>query len=185
MAKKKTSGNTHATMSFEQLVANATWGKIRPEVEVLFEHFGDELSKRVFRQLAAIQTRIMAVENLLIAKAGLTMDEIENEVAAVEDTATGYRAVIRTAQAGDLVRATFSVKPKDSEVWSNPTKRLISSLQSVPSALGSPSTEEAMVGMATGEKKVITTTEGVKISVTIDRISEKVPQEVPSENPNA
>lgn len=174
MGKKKTQGKTHATHSFEQLVAKANRDALKPYIHELFMDLGNDLSQRVFRQLANIQTRIMAIEELLIEKGGISESDIQLKVANIEDEATGYKLADRPAQAGDLVRVTIETKAKGQEVYSSPVKRQITKLLNKPYSL-TETIENALVGTVGGDVKDVTLEGDFQVRVTVDRVSMRLP----------
>lgn len=192
--KKGQNQGKHASQSFADLVAKASMNVVKPYVHELFADMANNLSMRVFRQLAAIQTRIMAVEELLKTKLGVTEAEIQAMVAQIEDEATGYLVREDGAQPGDLVRLTVRTKEKDKD-WSEAVKKQVTRLLNKPYSLGSEVVETAIVGMKTGDTKEVTLEDGFVAEVSIDRVSFKPappapPQPEPAkegtdESPNA
>lgn len=185
MGKKKTQNaakQKHPQQSFQQLVAMAAMNVVKPYAEELFQNLADDLSMRIFRRQANIQTRIMAVESLLITKYGLTEPEIENAVMDVEDEATGYTPVTRGAQAEDLIRLSVRTKAKDGE-WSEPVKKQVTRLMNKPLSLGSETVESAVLGMVTGEAKNVNLEDDFLVELKIDRVSEPPPKPKAPEAP--
>lgn len=173
MGKKKSSGNSHANNSFEQLVAKAVNARLERYIHELFTHFGNDLSQRVFRQLANIQTRIMAIEDIIVEKLNITEAEIQQRVASIEDDATGYKSVSRPAEAGDLLRVSIETKAKGTEEFTAPVKRQITKLLNQPYSL-TETIEQALVGVSAGETKEVTLEGDFLVRVTVDRVSENL-----------
>jgi hypothetical protein len=175
MGKKKTNngGKPHQSLSFEQLVAKANQERLKPYIHELFMQLGNDLSQRVFRQLANIQTRVMALEEILIEKFNVTEVEIQQKVAEIEDEATGYKAVTRPAEAGDLLRVSIETKAKGTEEFTAPVKRQITKLLNQPYSL-TETIEKALVGVSTGEQKEVTLEGDFLVRVTVDRVSENL-----------
>jgi FKBP-type peptidyl-prolyl cis-trans isomerase (trigger factor) len=184
MGKKKTQGKPHAQNSFEQLVAKANREALKPYIHELFMDLGNDLSQRVFRQLANIQTRIMALEEILISKLGVSEAEIQLTVANIEDEATGYRKVDRGAEAGDLLRVSIETKAKGTEEFTAPVKRQITRLLNQPYSL-TETIEKALVGVKAGETKEVTLEGEFQVRVTIDRVSESTQPKVEAVQPEA
>ncbi len=199
MGKKRSAGQPqqHATKSFTELVGEANRNALKPYIHEVFGHMANDLSRRVFRQQANIQTRIMAVEELLKSKLGVTQAEIEAVVANVEDQATGYVTATRPAKEGDLIRLSLRTKSKDQTEYSEVMRRQVTNLMNLGMdlnaqlSLGSKEVEGALVGMSTGEVKVVTLEDDFKVELTVERVSEKyvaaatLTNETPSENQNA
>lgn len=175
MGKKKNqnSGSQHANNSFEQLVAKAVNTRLEKYIHELFQHFGNEISQRVFRQLANIQTRVMALEEILTEKFNVTEVEIQQKVAEIEDEATGYKAVTRPAEAGDLLRVSIETKAKGTEEFTAPVKRQITKLLNQPYSL-TETIEKALVGVSAGESREVTLEGDFLVRVTVDRVSENL-----------
>lgn len=175
MGKKKTNngGKPHQNLSFEQLVAKANQERLKPYIHELFMSLGNDLSQRVFRQLANIQTRVMALEEILIEKFNVSEVEIQQKVAQIEDEATGYSAVTRPAQAGDLLRVSIETKAKGTEEFTAPVKRQITKLLNKPFSL-TETIETALVGVSAGESKEVTLEGDFLVRVTVDRVSENL-----------
>jgi len=175
MGKKKTNngGKPHQSLSFEQLVAKANQERLKPYIHELFMSLGNDLSQRVFRQLANIQTRVMALEEILIGKFNVTEVEIQQKVAEIEDEATGYKSVTRPAEAGDLLRVSIETKAKGTEEFTAPVKRQITKLLNQPFSL-TETIEKALVGVSAGETKEVTLEGDFLVRVTVDRVSENL-----------
>lgn len=173
MGKKKSNSKPHQSMSFEQLVGKANRDALKPYIHELFMSLGNDLSQRVFRQLANIQTRVMALEEILIGKFNVTEVEIQQKVAEIEDEATGYKAVTRPAEAGDLLRVSIETKAKGTEEFTAPVKRQITKLLNQPFSL-TETIEKALVGVSTGETKEVTLEGDFLVRVTVDRVSENL-----------
>lgn len=192
MAKKRT-GNSqkkaHPTQSFEQLVGAANREALKPYINELFDNMADELSKRVFRQQANIQTRMMAIEKILQDKFSISETDIYSAVADIEDEATGYQTASRPAAPGDLLRITIETKKETDQDWSGFQRRQVTNLMNKgmdPTAmlsLGPPIVEGALVGLSAGESKELTLEKNFKVKMFVDRVSEKIPDTLP-EAPN-
>lgn len=166
----------HASLSFAQMVGKANQEALKPYIDAVMGQMADELSKRLFRQLGNIQTRIMAMEDILMNKFEVTEREIESAVATIEDDAWQYQLAERPAKEGDLLRVTIRTREPDKE-FSKAVKRQITSLMSKPYSMGSPTIEEAMVGMTAGETKEVSMNEGkYLVEILVERVSEKIPQ---------
>lgn len=189
MGKKKAQGGTkqHATQSFAELVGEANRNALKPYIHEVFGHLADSLSQRMFKQMANIQTRIMALETILTAKLNLTQEQLENAVMDVEDTATGYQTVNRPATPGDLLRISLRTRPKGQADWSDTQRRQVTNLMNFgkpeggPLSLGSVQVEGALIGMSKGDSKLVVLEEEFQVELSIDRVSEKIakPEVVP------
>jgi FKBP-type peptidyl-prolyl cis-trans isomerase (trigger factor) len=181
MGKKKTKSNTaHPQESFQQLVARTALNIVKPYATELMMELANDLSLRVFKQIGNVQTRIMAIEELLIEKMGITLADIELKASDIEDEATGYKTADRPAQEGDLIRVVVSMKTKEGTEFSAPQKRLITKLLNKPHAL-TQTVEEGIVGMTSGQTKEMELDGGAAIAkITVSKVSEKIVKEQPA-----
>jgi hypothetical protein len=189
MNKKRVSkAASHATMSFDQMVANAVSARMRADVAeqaaINVQELGNQMAKKFFQNLGNIQTRLMALERLLIATTNIDEKVVQDTVMDIEDEATGYEMVSRSAQLGDLLRVTVQTKPTGQEAFGPVVRKEIGSLGSAPYSL-TKTIEEGLVGVFAGETREIDLEGKVLVRVTVDRVSVAAKVEGTNENSNA
>jgi len=176
-----------ANNSFANLVANAANKQLADHVEQRMGQYAQailqNLSKLTLDHLANIQTRHLAIEEIMIKSGTVSREQINNEITNQEDTALGYIEVDAAAE-GDLVRVEVESKAADEAQYSEKEKlRINSLLREVDGAVQTlKEIETAMVGMKKDEIKDITIKgEGEdkdsNIRVTIKKVSRKKAEE--------
>lgn len=130
---KKKGQKPHATQSFEQLVSIANREALKPFivetiasiVEQRVQQAEQTISRYIIDALAGVQTRLMVLERIVIAKLDETPDSLSEKILEVEDEATGHAKATDAATVGDLLRTTLKVRTPDTDKFSSPTPVII------------------------------------------------------------
>lgn len=164
----------HPTRSFEQLVADATLSKLGGYIDDEIHELGQSLLIRQQQAMSNLLTRLVAVEEILTEKLGMTKDDLSNRVAAVQDRFEGFNEVTdRAVETGDRVRLEIATRTADQSEYQGSSRLQIENAGS-GQTLGS-EIEGAVVGMKTGETKEITFGKDASLAakITVNRISAK------------
>lgn len=145
------------------------------------------------RQVNAVNnmfTRIVAMEELLMEKIGLTKDDLANQVATVIDRNDGYVPSTGPVKENDRVRLEVRTRTADQTEWQGASRLQVDAI-GTGRTLGK-EIEGAVIGMQVGETKEIDFGKdaSLKASVTVNRISAQPPkpevkEEAPAEAPAA
>lgn len=161
MNKKKK--QVHATQSFTQMMSQAQLNALKPFIqqEVNNTAYGlyRSLLKAMSESQAAVQTRLMALERLLIASGNLNESAIGITVATIEDEVLGYTAVTDAAQPGDKLRLQVKSRAKGTDTW-NEDRLVINSL-------GTTNKDGAVQTLTELETALVLTTTNQTVTVTI------------------
>jgi hypothetical protein len=186
MAKRKNKDpgaapQLHPQRSFEQIVADATLSRLGGYIDGQIQQLGQALSGRLQQSFTKLFTRLVAVEELLMEKTGLTKDDFTTRVAVIEDRSEGFTQVDAdvAAELGDRVRLEIRTKTADQTEYQGSSRMLVDNAGS-GNTLGA-ELESAVVGMKAGETKEVLfgKDNSLSASITISRISRQ-PQPQPT-----
>ena len=158
MAKKKSAA---PTKSFDELVSDTQIRKLQPMIQQMvgaaFQQATQAIYKFVLTERAALQTRQMAFERLLVAnEPWFNMELLALEIAAVEDEAQGLVVSDAPAKVGDKVRVEACVKSEGAAEYGESSKFAIHQV-GVKSPEGTYQTNEdlenAILGLRAGESR--------------------------------
>jgi hypothetical protein len=183
MGKKKQQVQ-HVTESMGQMVSRAALNQLQQPIAQMVGHSVDQLGQRLaLKQAQTTQmmfTRIVAIEKLLIDKNILTMEDLQNKVADIEDERDGVVQATDALQKGDLARISVRTKDAAAEAFESETTKLKVNNAGSGDTMGT-EIEGQMIGMTPGETKVITFGDGkLQVEVTIGRLSRPVPPPAPA-----
>lgn len=159
--KKKKSSGPKATNSFANMMSQAQLKALKPFIEQQVQMQGFQIQQKVTRlfleQMAGIQTRIIALEELLLETTNLTQADMATRVTEVEDKGMGYELVEGPAAENDMVRIDYKEKEEGAEYAENWEKLRINALgRKVQDRVQTiEELETALVGMTSGEEKEV------------------------------
>jgi FKBP-type peptidyl-prolyl cis-trans isomerase (trigger factor) len=155
---------------------------VQPLVQQYMMQFRMEFTRQVMNDLAQIQLRIRNLEQ----RAGITDEQLAEDLMDLEDKATGFTKVDRGAEKGDQVRFTYTVKVDGNTTRLNDQRGLISELGK-SEGKDIQVIHEKLLGATAGQTVEFTeefdgeTPEApkkkVEYTVTVNRVSEKVQNE--------
>lgn len=179
MGKKK-SQQQHVSQSMGQMVSRAALAQLGPDIQQMAEQLVNNLGQRLaLKQAETTQlmfTRIVSIEESLIDKGVVTKEDLQNKVADIEDRRDNAVKADDGLTVGDTAR--IEVRTKDvsaKEFESGVTKLKVTNTGS-GDTLGE-DVENGMVGMKTGDVKVVTFAEGkLNAEIKLSRLSRPVPK---------
>lgn len=184
----------HPTRSFDQMVADATMTRFSGFIEAEIERVGQDLLARQQAAMGNLLTRLVATEEVLSEKLGVSKTDLANRVAAIQDRFEGFVEVTGGVELGDRVRLEIKTRTADQTEYQG-SSRLQLEDAGTGRTLGK-ELEEALIGMSTGETKEVKFGKDGELtaSIQIDRISrepkaaspvETAPQEASNVAPTA
>lgn len=168
----------HPTMSFEQAVAIATARAVQSDVKNAVATEGEALLRTVRADFEIsfqyVLNRLKAITDLVLEKFGISEDEINERVLAVEDEVNGYVGSNEAAAIEDRVR--FKIRDVAQDVAPQAIK--LDRLGTKPQQLHE-EIENALLGMKAGDNKTITIKLGTEqkeftFEINMKRVSKKV-----------
>lgn len=188
----------HPQQSFKEMVADATLARLSGYIDNEIEGAAQAILARQQNAMANLLTRLVATEEILSEKLGVTKVELAERVANIQDRAEGYENITdRGAQQDDRVRIEIKTKTEDQVDFAGSSRLQIDNTGS-GSTLGK-ELEAGILGMAVGETREVKFGKdgSMAASITLNKISARPKQEAapqaeetpseaaPQETPNA
>lgn len=142
----------HPQRSFDQMVADATLARLGGYIDSEIQEAAQGILARQQQAMANLLTRLVATEEVLIEKLGLTKEDLANRVANIQDRSEGFVAA-ETVEVGDRVRLEIQTRTADQAEFQGSSRLLVDNA-GTGSQLGK-ELEGALVGMKAGESKEI------------------------------
>ncbi len=163
----------HPTRSFDQYVADATLARLSGYIDGEIQGLGQALAQRNQQTFANILTRLVATEEVLAEKLGVTKDDLANRVAAIQDRSDGLELVTGSAIVGDRIRLEIKTRTADQTEYQGTSRMQIDNLgsgQTIGKEL-----ECAIIGMTAGETKEVLfgKDNSLSASLSLNRVSRR------------
>ena len=174
LTAKTGAAQQHQQKSFNKLVGEASLEKVKPFVQAQVQQLGMEMQQALMQTVASLVNRLVVLEELAVEKSGVSMEELINRVADLEDKQTNYEKVEEVIE-GDLVRLKIATKMEDQEDFQGESALAITGCGKDPLTLG-PELEPQLIGMQVGDMKQIAFGKDKKMiaKIEVQRVSRKI-----------
>lgn len=172
----------HQTRSFEQIVADATLARLGGYIDGQINEAAQAILIRNQQAMSNLLTRLVATEEILCDKLGLTKEDLATQVAKVQDRFEGFVEAQDAVTQGDRVRLEIKTRTADQETFQGSSRLDVLEIGS-GKTLG-PDLEKAVVGMTTGETKEVKfgKDDSMIASITVNRVSRQPKEETKTES---
>lgn len=177
MSKKK--NQLRPTMSFEQVVAQASLNRLKPYVSQMVSQESQNIRGAMGQTLRTMFSRLVVMERILMEKFGYSQDDLASLVSNVEDEHEGLVEVSDEVKLNDVVRFEIKTKAVDAVEYQGSSK-LRTTKTGTGENLGK-EIESNILGMKKGETKEfqINPKKPVDVCVTINKVSRRIEKEQP------